>query len=62
MTGAEDDDLPSGATAEEQALIARELELARQFVRDVVEGIWQQPIADADVERAARRVLEVMEG
>jgi hypothetical protein len=50
------------ASDEEEALIARELELARQFVRDVVEGVWQQPIADADVERAARRVLEVMEG
>jgi len=47
---------------EEDANIARELELARQFVRDVVEGIWQQKMADADVERAARRLLEVMEG
>jgi hypothetical protein len=58
----DDDDLPSRATAEEEALIARELELARQFVRRVVEGIWQQAITDADVDRAARRVLEVMEG
>jgi hypothetical protein len=47
---------------EEEALIARELELARQFVRAVAEGIWKQPIANEDVERAARRILDAMEG